>query len=511
MDIKKILLVNPITPFSYWGFQFSNWFLGAEAAHIPLGLITLAALLPKHWEFKLVDMNVEPLTDADIAWADAVMVTGMIVQRQGIETVLIACRGRKLTIVGGPFASVTPDAAELAFAGSVFIGEAEDGVLNRLVTDLQTGDIKGRYVAGNIKPDLRVSPTPRYDLLKTGAYVAMAIQTSRGCPHLCKFCMVRKLFGKRPRYKAPRQIQAELRAIHDTGFRGNVFFVDDNLIADPRAANDILEAVLGWQEENGFSFLFYTQTDVKIAKEKNRALAELMVKAGFYAVFVGIESPSAESLAEAGKDQNVGIDIVPAVRRLHQLGLIVYGGYIIGFDKDKASAFDELYRLVKDSGVSFAMAGMLTALRGTDLFEELSAAGRITAETEGDPFVLPNFIPKMGLRRILDGYRKLIARLYDPVEFFARALVEIAEWKQGRRRRNRWCEYRAALRSIWRQGLCSSYRRQYWRFIVKFIFTGKLGRAFATAICFYHFHAYTQRVVLPRLEAEPNSTREQAA
>jgi radical SAM superfamily enzyme YgiQ (UPF0313 family) len=509
-----ILLVNPKTPTSYWGLQESTRFVGARAAHIPLSLITLAALLPREWHMKLVDMNMERLRDKDIARADAVLVTGMIIQRKSMEDVLRRCAELGApTVVGGPFVSSSPDAKELTHATALVIGEAEDAdVIGRLIEDLGAGTLAGRYVAAG-RPDLSESPTPRYDLLRRKAYCVMSVQVSRGCPHGCEFCNVRILFGRRPRYKSPEQVTAELQAIWDTGDRGNVFFVDDNFIGNPRKAADILRAVDEWQKEYDLPFQFFTETDIKLAERDD--LIDLMNKAGFFAVFIGFESPSEEALKASAKRQNVGVDAVEAARHLRSKGLQVYGGFIVGFDTDGPDCGRLIQEMVESSSIDFAMPGMLVAIPGTPLEQRLRAEGRLIENaSEGDQFDLTNVLPKgMSRLELLRIYRELIERLYRPKHYFERAYAALAEWKLGAVRRAAKREYLAVVRSVLRQGVFSTYSLHYWKFLLRTLLRNprKASRAFAMAICGHHFFVYTRKVVLPRLRKAEQMLLEQEA
>ena len=503
----KILLVQPPIRRSYWGLEDAARLI-AETAHAPLGLITLAAILSREediFEFRLVDMSFQSLREKDIRWSDAVMVTGMIVHKHSISEILCRVHGRRPTIVGGPFASSAPHAPELRLATSVFIGEAEDRLAVRaLIDDLKTPSrLKHRYAADAAgKPDLRQSPVPRFDLLKKGAYVALSIQTSRGCQHRCDFCDVWRLLGLTPRYKDPAQVVAELEAIWKTGYRGNVFVVDDNFINSPTRARGSLEAMLDWQRERGQPFLFYTQADIKIANAANAALAELMVEVGFFAVFIGIETVSKEGLESVGKKQNVGVDVAAAVAHLRRLGMIVYAGFIVGFDTDHPGSFAAMLSAIETWNISMAMVNMMIALPGTVLYERMKTEKRLLDESSGDSAEMPNFLPTMGFQELLSGYRSLIAELYDPEVFFARATREMSEWKQGVKRRTRLREYLAAFRSFLYQGVLAPYRREYRRFLRQFAGTGKMPRAIAVAIYYHHLYGYTHEVVLPRLDRE---------
>jgi radical SAM superfamily enzyme YgiQ (UPF0313 family) len=501
---RHILLVSPKTPPSYWGGQWSTWFVGCRAAHIPLPLITVAALLPSEWELKLVDMNVERLRKKDILRADAVLLTGMIIQKDCMAGVIKRCREAGIpVVVGGPFVSTSPEAAELAGAASLVTGEAEDArLISQLVFDLESGLLKPRYAASGF-PDMSASPAPRFDLLRL-KYTAWSVQATRGCPNGCNFCNVSQLYGRRPRYKSPEQIVAELCAIRKTGYRGSVFFVDDNFIGNKRAARAILQAVERWQAENGRPFQFYTEADVRLANEDE--LVKLMVRAGFFAVFQGFESPSRESLREASKLQNLRVDPVQAVRKLRKMGLLVYGGFIVGFDSDGLDIFDRVRQMIDDCRIAVAMAGMLIAIPGTPLEKRLKGEGRLLDQAGSDNFEASNFVPK-GMSRLdlIRGYRQLLTSLYGPKQYFDRAFAALAEWKRQATARITMRECLAVPLSIFWQGIVSRYRRHYWYFMLRTLLRHpkKLAQAFTAAIYGHHFIRYTRKVVIPRLcEAE---------
>jgi radical SAM superfamily enzyme YgiQ (UPF0313 family) len=508
---KKILLVNPEAPASYWGLQGAAWFLGAKAAYAPLPLLTLAALLPDDWEIKLIDMNVQRLRLRQLLWADEVWLTAMIAQKESLTAVLARCARLGIpTRVGGPFASASPDAKELSQASSLFIGEAESGIINQLIEDTRDGTCRKIYRSAE-RPSLHHSPVPRYDLLKNRHYCAMSIQVSRGCPHKCEFCSVRMLFGHRPRYKTPQQIVAELQAIYDTGYRGNVFFVDDNFIGKPRLAEEVLRAIIEWQRIHGRPFLFFTESDIRIAERDD--LVQLMVEAGFFAVFIGFESPSEEALTAADKKQNLKIDAHQAVRHLRQQGLLVYGGFIVGFDSDGPDCARLTYEFIAACGIDFAMAGLLIAIPDTPLESRLRNEGRLlNNEAAGDQFGLSNILPKSMTRlELLKGYRQLLEKLYEPRLYFERAQTALTEWRAGAGRRAPLREWWAVACSVVRQGIFSRYSWHYWRFMLRTLFQEprKIARAFAIAISGHHFFTYTRRVVLPRLRHEEQMLAEE--
>ncbi|MFA6474667.1 MAG: B12-binding domain-containing radical SAM protein [Patescibacteria group bacterium] len=499
----RILLVQPLTPPSYWGFQESVKFLGARAALPPLPLITVAGLLPRQWQYRLVDLNIETLTDKDLQWADYVLLTGMIIHRDSMKEVLARCRAIGVkTIVGGPFVSSSPDASELTDADTRVIGELEDQtLLATLVSDLRSRALRATYRA-HAFPDLGYCRVPRFDLLDVSAYTSLSIQVSRGCPHRCEFCNVRMLNGNRPRYKSTEEARAELDAVYATGFQGNVFIVDDNFIGNVYAVMPVLDTIVAWQLSHHFPFLFYTEADIRLADMPE--LVNYLVSAGFFAVFIGFESPSKEALEGAKKHQNLKIDPVQAVSVLRQHGLLVYGGFIVGFDSDGPDCFDATVEFVEKCAVDFAMVGMLMAIPGTPLYDRLAQEGRLRTDDSGDQFAETNVIPlRMTQRQLVAGYRKLLQQIYNPSRFFARAARGLREWTPRVHRPYTWQEVGAVFRSFWWQGVLAPYRLAYWRFILQVTFNNpaNFGRAIAIAASGYHFFAYTREVVVPRLIA----------
>jgi radical SAM superfamily enzyme YgiQ (UPF0313 family) len=499
----KVLLIQPSTLPSYWGFQESVWFTGARTVLPPIPLITVAAHLPRHWQFRLIDLNVEPLTEDALDWAQVVLLTGMIIHHQSLQEVLARCRAHGVpTVVGGPFVSSNPAAPELAAATSRVIGEIEDAAfLANLIADLEALALKPEYRAPAM-PALTGCVVPRFDLLRLSDYLSMAVQVSRGCPHLCEFCNVRVLFGRRPRYKSASQVCAELDALYQAGFRGNIFVVDDNFVGNPKLVGELAEAIAQWQQAHGYPFLFYTEADIRLAQMPE--LVDRMVQAGFFAVFVGFESPSREALQEANKGQNLRVDPVMAVRELRQRGLLVFGGFIVGFDADGPGCFKATAEFLRVTAIDFAMVGMLIALPGTPLADRLRLEGRLLAESGGDQFELSNIAPaRLSRLQLVRGYRRLLQQLYDPDQFFGRARAGLAEWTPRVQRTQSWREIGAVLRSLFWQGVVAPYRLAYWRFLLPFLWQApaKVPRAFAVAISGHHFFRYTEQVVVPRLLA----------
>lgn len=509
----RILLVQPYTPDSYWTFRAATWFTGTKSVMPPLGLITVAALFPQHWQFRLVDQNVEQLTDRDIQWADYVFVTGMIVHRTAMEQVLARCVALGVeALVGGPFVLDCPDAAELRLATCRIRGEMESPeFVAQLVGDLAAGTLQSVYTAP-FAPSLGEAPIPRFDLVKLRRYNSVSIQLSRGCPQLCKFCTIPNMNGAKPRYKTPAQVLAELQKLYDMGYRGAIFVTDDNFIGNVLKARELVPYLVAWQQAHQFPFSFYTEADLRLAE--HQTLVEDMVAAGFFAVFMGIESPDPDVLKAMKKRQNLG-DLVAKARQLRQWGLIVYAGFIVGNDEDTPASFEAMEQFVEALNVEFAMAGLLQVIPGAPLYKEFKEMGREVRDIHGDQFVGINFDPRgMTHLELYRGYRRLLEQLYTPANYFGRARRAIQEWNPGPSRKTTPREYRAVPLSFLIQGVASSYRREYWKFML-WVMREKpqaLGRAFAAATSFEHFHRFTHEVAIPQLrQAEEAVLRKELA
>jgi radical SAM superfamily enzyme YgiQ (UPF0313 family) len=350
----RILLVNPAFPPTYWSLEHMLPLVKRRWLVPPLGLITVAALLPPEWTCRLVDLEVEPLGDDDLTSADVVMLTGMLVQRASLLEILDRCRRLGVrSVVGGPFATAMPE--ELAAADHLVLGEAEE-LVPQLAKDLAEGTA-ARVYRERAKPDVRTSPIPRFELLRRDAYHYMAVQFSRGCPFTCEFCDIISLYGRRPRTKSPGQVIAELEAILATGFAGRVMFVDDNFIGDKKATSAFLEVLSSWRRESLARLDFFTEASINLADDSE--LVDRMVEAGFAVVFVGIETPSQDALREVRKVQNLGRDMVGQIRHLRRRGLDVWGGFILGFDSDGPAVFDQMIDFVQRSGIAYATVGLL--------------------------------------------------------------------------------------------------------------------------------------------------------
>ncbi len=474
----KALLVWPRIPNSFWTFTGMMELLPEKVVMPPLGLITVAALCPESWTLRLVDQCVEELTDEDILWADLVMVSAMTVQRDGLQEVLARARrlGRR-TIVGGPYASGEP-ARMLAIADHVVAGEPDE-VFGEIARDLEEGTARRLYEIPD-KPDVTRNPAPRFDLLKLNCYASMSVQFSRGCPFQCEFCDIIILYGRKPRTKLPAQMLAELDTLLSLGWRKQVFMVDDNFIGNHTRALELCVELEKWQQARGYPVMFYTEASMDLARKS--ALMEAMVRANFFYVFLGIESPSKESLQEVKKLQNLAMDPVSCVDAIQKKGLWVTGGFIMGFDSDTEEIFEQQVEFIERTAIPWALINFLHALPRTALYDRMQREGRILesrgSSSDGTP---PNFRTLMEPNVLLRGFGSTVAAIYDPETFYARAWRSLQSWKSKRYQHP--AQQPTALtiagilaRSIWRQGLRSSYRKAYWKYFFKILTRFPLNR-----------------------------------
>ena len=476
----NVLLVQPLAPKTYWGFQYAVGIIGKGAPHPPLGLATLAALLPAQWDLRVLDLNVEPLRDSDLRWADVALITGMLVHKDSMHEVIARARSMGVrTVVGGPGASTRPE--EFSDADHVFTGEAE-GRLETLVAALEQGEGPHRLSPpGEAKPDMGLARVPRFDLLNRSRYTSMSVQYSRGCPFQCEFCDIIELYGRNPRTKSPGQMLDELEALRALGWRGSIFVVDDNFIGNRREAAKLLPEVARWQEQHQRPFELYTEASVDLASLP--ALVESMVAAGFTTVFLGIETPSAESL------------------KLTRAGLEVYAGFIVGFDTDGEHIFDAQREFISSLPIGAAMIGLLTALPNTALWRRLEKEGRLRSDATGDQFGRPNFEPTLDERMLLEGYRDLLASVYEPAAFYARCEMLVSEIGPGRSRALSLSDVKTFLRILLGLGVRSPRRRHFWRLLYRALRRPQaLSKAMSIAVQGEHLIRYTREDVLPRIE-----------
>jgi len=497
----KALLVSPKYVPTYWSFESSLRLAGRKCLLPPLGLLTVASLMPRHWRPQLCDLNVEALTDRQILRSDVVMVTGMHVQSDSLHEVLRRCRTLGVpTVVGGPYASGEPHKVADE-ADHLVLGEVER-TLAPFCQAFEAGRAP-KVTPRAEPPDLKDSPPPRYDLLRRGTYYHMSLQFSRGCPFTCEFCDIPGLLGRNPRTKTPEQIVHELDAIRASGFRGMVFFVEDNFIGKKKAVRDLLPWVERWQRENSWPFEFYTEASLNLAEDPN--LMQAMTAAGFRMVFVGLESPSPESIKETKKNQNLTGDMLQRVHAILAQGLEVLGGFIVGFDSDGTDIFDRQVAFIQKAAIPTAMLGVLQALPGAPLEARMRAEGRLRdMPRPKDQFGRSNFDTVLPAPVLLAGYRRTLETLYEPSAYFAR----VKELLRLRRRLPKINQtglriIPQAVRAVVSQGLLAPYRRDYWRFL-KEIWQWDRTRLFDAmrhAAPGHHFFLFTRKVVTPRLEA----------
>lgn len=458
----RILLVYPRNPATFWSFEHVVRFVSKRCAFPPLGLLTLGALLPRSWELELVDLNVRALEDEDLERADCVFLSAMIVHRDSVREIVERCRAAKKRVVaGGPL--FTAAHHEFPEIEHFVLGEAED-VVHELVHDLEHGTLRRVYASAE-RPDVTTSPVPRWDLVDPRHYVAMSVQFSRGCPYDCEFCDIVVMNGRVPRTKRPEQLVAELEALRVLGWKDMVFVVDDNFIGDKQRTKSLLGSMIAWRERTGAAMGFLTEASVNLADDAE--LCELMVQAGFKKVFLGLETPAQESLHECHKTQNERRDLVLAVRKIQSHGLEVLGGFIVGFDHDPADIFERQFEFIQRSGVVTAMVGLLTALPHTRLHERLAREGRLAGTSTGNNTdgVL-NFEPVLGRAFLVDGYRRLMHRLYEPRDYYRRVRTFLAHHHpSGPRLRLAPADVKAFLRSLWFLGVRHRGRFGFWRLI----------------------------------------------
>ncbi|MFW6171916.1 MAG: B12-binding domain-containing radical SAM protein [Planctomycetota bacterium] len=473
----KILLVYPATPETFWSFNYVLRFVSKRAAFPPLGLLTIAAMLPAEWELKLVDENVNRLTDDDLRWADYVMLSAMIVHKTSVLKIVDRCHRLGTPIIaGGPL--FTTGHSAFPDIDHFVLGEADE-LMPRVVEDMRQGTVRHMYEASS-RPDISRVPSPRWDLIDMRKYVTMSVQFSRGCPFDCEFCDIIVMNGRVPRTKPPAQLIAELEELRLRGWNGTVFLVDDNFIGNKRKAKVMLRDLIQWRTRTRAKMEFMTEASANLAHDAE--LCDLMVRAGFKKVFVGFETPSLESLKECRKMQNCGQDLVETVKTLQRAGLEVMGGFIVGFDSDPMDIFQRQFEFIQRSGVATAMVGLLTALPETRLYRRLTEEGRIEADSTGNNTEATfNFRPRLDPDFLVNGYRELMKELYQPGNYYRRIRTFLENHKpQGPQLPISWTDVQAFLKSLWLLGFWHRGRLAYWRFCITALL--KRPRLFPLAI-----------------------------
>jgi radical SAM superfamily enzyme YgiQ (UPF0313 family) len=481
----NILLIYPKFPETFWSFTYALPFVRKRAAFPPLGLLTVAALLPDEFQKRLVDVNVDHITNDDFSWADIAFIGGMAIQRESVKQIITQCKAKGLKVVGGgPLFTAEPE--EFREADHLVLDEAEL-TLPLFLEDLKNGHPKRIYRASGFC-DLHHTPIPLWSMISSKNYVSMSIQFSRGCPFNCEFCNVTVLFGHRPRLKTPRQVIAELDCIYNAGWRGSIFFVDDNFIGNTQyLKKELLPALIEWRKDKK-GCVFFTEASINLADDTD--LLNMMVKAGFDSVFIGIESPDDASLTECKKNQNKNRDLLQSVKFIQQAGLQVMGGFIVGFDSDNQSIFQRQIDFIQNSGIVTAMVGMLQAPPGTRLFDRLKRENRVNSSFSGDNVNgTTNIIPRMGLERLMVGYRSIMQQLYSPPNFYRRVRSFLKEYSAPEVTMPVDLQrIFAFFRSGLRLGIWGKERFHYWHLLLWTLFRKPRLMPLAITLSIYGYH-----------------------
>lgn len=506
----RILLVYPLFPQSFWSFEKTLALVDRKATLPPLGLVTVAAILPQEWEFKLVDQNVRQIAETEWAWADLVIFSAMIVQKEALlNQIQEAKRRGKAVAVGGPYPTALPNEAKVAGADYLILDEGEI-TLPMFVEAIQRGDTGGVFRSGGEKPNVAHTPIPRFDLLELDAYMEMSVQFSRGCPFQCEFCDIIVLYGRKPRTKNPEQLLAELERLYDLGWRRSIFMVDDNFIGNKRNVKLLLKELKPWMVEHNYPFSFVTEASVDLANDQE--LMDMMVQCNFGAVFLGIETPDEESLTLTRKYQNTRDSLSEAVHAIMRSGLRVMAGFIIGFDGEKPGAGDRIVQFVEKTAIPAAVFTMLQALPNTALWHRLNKEGRLRIESGNiNQTTLINFVPTRPVEEIAHEYVQAFWNLYEPERFLNRTYrqfqilgqAKYPKIRKATQKKLSWAIIRPLLIVCWRQGIVRKTRWQFWRNLYGMYrhYRGGLKRYLFVCAQLEHFLDYRQ-VVKEQIEAQ---------
>ena len=483
----KILLIYPQYPDSFWSFRHALKFISKKAAVPPLGLITVSAMLPSDWEKKLVDMNVTALGKNDIQWADLVFISAMYIQKESVDKVTEECKkNNKIIIAGGPL--FTQEYNNYPLIDHFILNEAEI-TLPSFLHDLKSGNPRRLYRTSEYA-DISQTPVPDYHLLARDKYAFMNIQVSRGCPFACNFCEITVLLGHKVRMKSSDQIIEELEALYNLKWRGPVFIVDDNFIGNIKEVkNNLLPEIKNWMQLHRFPFIFNTETSINLADDEE--LMTLMVETGFNSTFIGIETIEEKSLLECNKIQNNNRDLLQSIKKIQNAGMQVSGGFIVGFDSDTSTIFQRQIDFIQQSGIVSAMVGLLNAPKNTKLFMQLEAEKRITNDATGSntDFSM-NFIPKMNINEVIEGYKKIIQNIYATRPYYKRIRRMLLNYNkpQIKQAKISYPLFKAFIKSAFIIGLLNKGRSEYWKLIFWTLFTRPRSIVDAITFTVYGYH-----------------------
>jgi len=483
----NILLVYPECPDNFWSFKHVLKYISKKSVYPPLGILTVASFLPSEWNLKLLDLNVEKMKKKNIQWADLVFISAMSVQKESVQKIIEKCKAKGVRIVaGGPL--FTTNSEDYEDVDYLILNEAEI-TLPQFLDDLAKG--KPRHIYQTEEwADIKKTPLPMWELVNMRKYASMNIQYSRGCPFDCEFCNITELYGRIPRIKTREQLIAEFNILYDRGWRGSLFIVDDNFIGNRiRLKKEILPAIIEWMEEKKYPFVLSTEVSVDLADDE--LLMDLMRKAGFVSVFVGIETPNEESLAECNKSQNKNRNLIECVRKIQKHGMQVQGGFIVGFDNDPVSIFDNIINFIQESGIVSAMVGLLNAPRGTKLYQRLMKEGRVLKDSTGSNTDYSiNFIPRMDPDELVNGYKNIVSTIYSPKYYYQRVKTFISNYRPPECETTRFgfISAIALLKTMFTIGLIGEERFEYWKLFIWSLFKHPKLFPLAMTLSVYGLH-----------------------
>ena len=463
----KALLLWPVMPNSFWSYQETLDLAGLRSTNPPLGLITIAAMLPSSWELRFFDRNVNFETDEDWQWCDLVIISSMIIQKKDFcELIQKGVTLGKKVAVGGPYPTSVPDVAQEAGAHYLILDEGEY-TIPMFLEALKCGEEQGIFRSAE-KPDVTQTPIPRFDLLELSAYLAITVEFSRGCPFQCEFCDIINLYGRKPRTKTPQQMLAEFEVLYQMGWRRLIFVVDDNFIGNKRNAKVFLRELIPWMESHNYPFVLLTEASLNLAEDQE--MIDLMVKAGFTMVFMGIETPDTESLIGINKVQNTRQSLIDSCHKITKSGLQIMSGFIMGFDNEKPGAGQRIVDFIQETGIPQAMFSLLQALQNTQMWQRLKQEGRLL---EGLGTIhkvsIMNITPTRTVQDIKRDYIDAFWQIYEPMPYLKRTFrhfMMMDGWRGKTDRPITWTEWQLFIKVCWRQGFRRSTRLRFWQQLI---------------------------------------------